>query len=343
MPAAGLRLHFNENTAGCSPAVVEALRGLTAEDIATYPDYQSVAARVARWLNVAPDSVVLTNGLDEGLQVVAQFGAWHADAAPRSGGVQFIQVDPAFEMFEVFAGIVRAEVVRIAPADDFAFPQQQVLDAIGPDTRVIYLIDPNNPTGLPLPPGAAETIAVAAPQAIVLVDEAYADFSGRTLIGPALDRCPNIVVGRTFAKGHGLAGLRIGALVGQAATISRLRPILPPFNVNVGAVRALEAALGDEAYLRWSVEQASESRRRVAAFCDRLQLPYWPGVGNFLLVRVGPRAAEITAALAARSIFVRDKSSAPGCAGCLRLTAGFVPHTDIMLSALEELLATRPN
>ena len=175
-----------------------------------------ITERVARWLKVAPASVVLTNGLDEGLQVVTQFGAWHADTGARPERVQFIQVDPAFEMFEVFAGIVRADVVRMAPEPDFAFPLQRILDALRPETRVVYLIDPNNPTGLPLPAGAAETIAAAAPQAIVLVDEAYADFSGRTLIGPALDRHPNLVVGRTFAKGHGLAGLRIGALVGAA-------------------------------------------------------------------------------------------------------------------------------
>lgn len=336
MTAPRLRLHFNENTAGCSPAVLEALRTLTPQDIATYPDYDAITERVARWLGVDARSVLLTNGLDEGLYAVAQDGV--RDATP-----QFIQTDPAFEMFEEFTRIVGAELVRIDPETDFAFPQGRLLDAITPFTRVIYLVDPNNPTGLPLPDGAAEAIAAAAPQATVFVDEAYADFSGRTLIGPALDRVPNLVVGRTFAKGHGLAGLRVGALVAHPATIARLRDVIPPFNVNVAAVRALAAALDDDGYLRWYVAQASESRRAIAAFCDAHGLTHWPSAGNFVLVRVGSRASDITRALAARGIDVRDKSAAPGCAGCLRLTAGVVVHTERLLTALEDILAPRTN
>ena len=94
----------------------------------------------------------------------------------------------------------------------FAFPIARVVDAVTPATRVIYLVDPNNPTGLPLPDGAAEAVAGAASRALVFVDEAYADFSGRTLVGTALERHANLIVGRTFAKGHGLAGLRVVAV-----------------------------------------------------------------------------------------------------------------------------------
>lgn len=335
--AGALRLHLNENTAGCSPAVIEALRALTPEDVATYPDYDALTAKLARWLGVPPASVLLTNGLDEGLYAVAQYGG--ADA-PRA---QFLQVDPAFEMFEEFTRIVGADLVRVPPAPDFAFPVEQVVAAIGPATRVVYLVDPNNPTGMPLPEGAVDAIAAAAPHAIVLVDEAYADFSGRTSIGASLDRHANVVVGRTFAKGHGLAGLRIGALVAQPATAARLRTVLPPFNVNIAAVAALSAALDDDAYLRWTVAQAAESRGIVEAFCRRHGLTCWPSAANFVLVRVGPSAGAIAAALASRGILIRDKSAAPGCGGCLRLTAGVVAHTEATLTALEETLATRPN
>jgi histidinol-phosphate aminotransferase len=331
-----LRLHFNENTAGCSPAVLDALRTLTPQDVATYPDYDAITARVARWLGVDARCVLLTNGLDEGLYAVAQDGA-------RAAAPQFIQTDPAFEMFEEFTRIVGADLVRIGPDADFAFPRQRVLEAVTPDTRVIYLVDPNNPTGLPLPEGTAESLAAAAPQATVFVDEAYADFSGRTLIGSALDRFPNLVVGRTFAKGHGLAGLRVGALVAQPATVARLQRVMPPFNVNVAAVRALEAALDDDGYLRWYVAQAAESRRAIAAFCDLHGLTHWPSAGNFVLVRVGSRASDVTRELAARGIDVRDKSAAPGCAGCLRLTAGVVAHTERLITALEDILAPRTN
>lgn len=337
-----LRLHFNENTAGCSPAVIDALRTLTPRDVATYPEYEDITATVAAWLGTDPRGVLLTNGLDEGLYAVAQDGARRGDtnagARPR-----FIQTDPAFEMFEEFARIVGAELVCVAPGPDFRFPLERVLDALTPATRVVYLVDPNNPTGQLLPDDAARTIAAGAPQALVLVDEAYADFSGRTLIGGTFERHPNLVVGRTFAKGHGLAGLRVGALVGHPATIDRLRRVVPPFNVNIAAVRALGAALADDRYLRWSVAEAAQSRSRIEAFCLRHRLTYWPSAGNFVLVRFGPEAQAITDELARRGIDVRDKSSAPGCAGCLRLTAGVAAHTDQLISALEDILASRTN
>lgn len=331
-----LRLHFNEHTGGCSPRVVAALQRLTAADVATYPDYETITAKVGAWLGVTSNRVVLTNGLDEGLYAVAQDGACDA-------GAEFIQTEPTFEMFEEFTRVVGARLVRVGPAPDFVFPIDAVRKAITASTRVIYLVDPNNPTGQLLPGDAAEVLAALAPQAVVFVDEAYADFSGRTLIGPALDRHANLVVGRTFAKGHGLAGLRIGALVAQPSTIARLRRAIPPFNVNVAAITALDAALDDDEYLRSYVAEAARSRRAIEAFCDQRGLTYWPSAGNFVLVRVGLTAADVTRELAARGIDVRDKSAAPGCGGCLRLTAGLETHTRQLLSAMEDILAARTN
>jgi histidinol-phosphate aminotransferase len=342
-PAGSLRLHYNENTAGCSPAVLDALRAITREELATYPDYTAITARTARWLGVDADWVQLTNGLDEGLEAVTKFGAWHADAGHAARRHQFIVPEPAFEMFDAFAQVARAELVRVAPEPGFRFPLTALLEAVTPSTRVIYLIDPNNPTGLPLPPGVAETIAAAVPQALVFVDEAYADFHGQSLVGPALDRHRNLVVGRTFAKGHGLAGLRIGALVAHPDTIERLGQMVPPFNVNICAVRALQAALDDQAYLDWTVAQARASKALVYEACAKWGLTYWPSEANFVLVKLGDRAGTVADGLRSRGIIVRDKSAAPGCAGCLRITSGIVEHTARTLAALEEILASRPN
>jgi histidinol-phosphate aminotransferase len=346
-PAGALRLHYNENTAGCSPAVLEALSRLSANEISTYPDYSEITARVAAWLGVEASRVTLTNGLDDGLHLVAQYGAWHADERDRLAGSgfrpEFVVAEPAFEMFEEFSNVVRAQVVHVPPGPGFAFPLDAILSAITPATCVVYLIDPNNPTGLPLPDGAAEAIATAAPGAIVLVDEAYADYSGRTLIGAAFDRHPNLVVGRTFAKGHGLAGLRVGALVAHEQTLERLKQLQPPFTINIAAVRALEAALEDREFLARSVSDAAASRELAFDFCRRHGIDVWPSVGNFVLMRIGDRVADVARALAARGILARDKSAAPGCLGCLRVTTGVVAHTERFLSALEEILASRPN
>jgi histidinol-phosphate aminotransferase len=336
-----LRLHYNENTAGCSPAVLDALGAIRREDLAVYPEYDGITARVARWLGVEPAWVQLTNGLDEGLQAVAQFGAWHADAGHAGRRPQFILPEPSFEMFEVFAGLVRAELTRVAPEPDFQFPLTSVIEAVTPSTRVIYLVTPNNPTGLALPAGTAESLAAAVPQALVFVDEAYIDFGGGSLVGPALERQRNLVIGRTFAKGHGLAGLRAGAIVAHPETMARLRPMLPPFNVNICTVRALEAALDDQGYLDWYVAQTAASKAMVYDACARLRLTYWPSDANFVLVRLGGAAAAVADGLRDRGIIVRDKSAAPGCGGCLRLTAGVLAHTRRTLQALEETLASR--
>lgn len=332
-----LRLHLNENTAGCSPAVLEAIRSLTREDTAFYPDYAPVTRTTARWLGVPEDGVLLTNGLDEGLHLVAQAAALRLTT--RGGHVLF--PEPAFEMYAACAEAFGLGVVRVQPGPDLEYPLEGLLGAISADTRVIYLTDPNNPTGLPIPPGAIERIATAATDALVLVDEAYADFSARTAVGPMLDRHRNLLVGRTFAKSFGLAALRAGALVAHPDTLAPIRRIQPPFSLNVCAVRALEAALDDRPYLEWYVAQSVESRRLICDFARRLGFTCWPSEANFVLVRVGPDAPDLVRAMGERDILIRDRSGAPGCAGCVRITAGVVDHTRRCLDVLEEILANR--
>lgn len=336
---AALRLHYNENTAGCSPAVLAALHAMTRADVGRYPDISDVTHQVERLFDVGTGGALVTNGLDEGLQVVAQCGASHY--GQRVERPEFIVVEPAFEVYEACAIGVGASLVRIAPQPDFRFPLRELLDAITSSTRVIYLTDPNNPTGLGIPSGAVETIAAAAPQALLLVDEAYADFSGRTLIGPLLDRYRNLVIGRTFAKAQGLAALRIGALIAHPETLDRFRRIQLPFSVNICAITALSAALDDRAYVNWYLAETNVSKTLAYEFCRAHGLTFWPSEANFVLIRVGREATAITAALAARQVLVRDKDTAPGCAGCIRLTTGVVEHTRRALTALEDILASR--
>ncbi len=329
-----LRLHLNENTAGCSPAVLAAIHSLTREDTAIYPDYVPVTRATARWLGVPEDRVLLTNGLDEGLHLVAQ-------AAALRGRGHVLFPEPAFEMYAACAEAFGLGVVRVPPGPDLEYPLEELLAAISAETRVIYLTDPNNPTGLPVPPDAIERIATAAPDALLLVDEAYADFSARTAVGPMLDRHRNLLVGRTFAKSFGLAALRAGALIAHPDTLAPIRRIQPPFSFNICAVRALEAALGDRPYLEWYVAQSAESRRLIYDFADRRGFTRWPSEANFVLVRVGPDAPDLVRAMGERDILIRDRSGAPGCAGCVRITAGVVEHTRRCLDVLEELLANR--
>jgi histidinol-phosphate aminotransferase len=202
----------------------------------------------------------------------------------------------------------------------------------------VFLTNPNNPTGLTMPPAAIRTIAGRVPAgAVVFVDEAYAEFSGETFI-PELPAFPNVVVGRTFSKAFGLAGIRIGAIIGDPATLEPIRVALPVYSVNIAAVAAVRAALGDLSFVQDYLRQVKESKALVYDACDRLGVVYWKSAANFVLVRVGEHVDSVMQEAAARGIYLRDRSTEPGCNGCLRITAGVVEHTARVITVMEEVL-----
>jgi len=334
-PGDGLRLHLNENTAGCSPRVLDALRRLAATDISFYPDYAAAGRATADHLGVPESRLLLLNGLDEGLHLASFAMLRDVEGAPAEAVI----VEPAFDMYAACATAAGGRVVTVAPRADFSFPADETLAALTGRTRLVFLTNPNNPTGQPIAREDIGRIADAAPRALVLVDEAYAEFSGETMIeGGGLDRHPNVVVGRTFAKAHGLAALRAGALVGREATLEPIRRLAPPYNLNVCAATALVAALADDERLRWYGDQVLRSKALLYAACDRLGLAYWPSAANFVLVRAGDRAGALVEGLARRHIFIRDRTAEPGCAGCVRITTGVVEHTEACIAAMEAVL-----
>jgi len=335
-PGDGLRLHLNENTGGCSPAALAALRALDEIDAAVYPDYTAVNTEVAAFFGVPADWLLLTNGLDEGLQLVA----WAAlGGRDRRDPAEAVIVEPAFDMYAACAGAAGGRVVAVGPRADFAFPIDAVLAAITPATRLVFLTSPNNPTGQIIPRAAIHQVAAAAPHTVVLVDEAYEEFAGDSLIEAGTVNAPaSVIVGRTFAKAHGLAALRVGALVARPDTLEPVRRLALPYRLNVAAVAALRAALRDRAHVGRYVRETAESKRLLYAACERLGLEYWPSAANFVLVRVGPRLQDLVSGLSRRRIFIRDRSGEPGCAGCVRITTGLVEHTRACVSAMEEIL-----
>jgi histidinol-phosphate aminotransferase len=335
-PASGLRLHLNENTAGCSPAVVEVLGRLTRQDLAAYPDYDAAIAACAGRLGVGGDSLVLTNGLDEGILVAAMVAL---RGGSMDGPPEAIVVVPAFDMYAACSDAAGGRVIDVPLGARFEFPLDNILAAINERTRLVWLTNPNNPTGQSIARDAIVRIATSATNALVFVDEAYVDFGGATLIGdPVLRQLPHVVVGRTFAKAYGLAGLRAGAVVGDADTIGSLRRVVPPYSINTCAAAALPAAFGDTAYYDWYLGQVAQSKAMLYDRLERLGVAHWKSDANFVLARFTGRGARVAAALAARGVHVRDRSRDPGCADCLRMTAGVVDHTRELLAALEEVL-----
>jgi histidinol-phosphate aminotransferase len=332
----GLRLHQNENTGGCSPRVLDALARLTRQSLAYYPPYAEATEACARHLAVAADRVMLVNGLDEGIMSAAI-----AYLRPHAGsGIvpEAVVPEPAFEIFRFDTAVAGGRLVQVMPTPDFSFALDDVLAAITPATRVVFLTNPNNPTGVSAPSEAIRAVARAVPpQAIVFVDEAYADFAGRSFI-PELSAFSNVIVGRTFSKAYGLAAIRIGALVGAPAVLDPVRHATPVYSVNIAAVVALQAALSDQDYVNDYLQQVKASKALLYAACHRMQLKYWPSDANFVLVRIGSRIDEVIAGAKARGVYLRNRSTEPGCEGCLRIAAGIVEHTKRGIAAIEEVL-----
>src|SRR5918994_1411676 len=186
-PGAGLRLHLNENTGGCSPRVLDAIRRLHTTDVSTYPSYPALVRACATHFGVDPDWVLLTNGLDEGILMAA---VGHIARAQRYDAETIVPL-PAFDPYPNSTAAVGATAIRVPPGPGFAFPTQKVIDAVTPRTRIIFLNTPNNPTGQLIAIEDLARISRAAPDAVVLVDEAYIEFGGASFL-PSLPHFPNV-------------------------------------------------------------------------------------------------------------------------------------------------------
>lgn len=324
----GLRLDFNENTAGCSPRVLERLRQLDPEELASYPEREPVEAKVAATLGVAGPELLLTNGVDEAIHLLCETYLEPGDEA--------LFVVPTYSMYRIYMMAAGARVISVPAGEDFVFPADDLCARISPRTRLIAIANPNNPTGSVAPPEELRRIARSAPDAAVLVDEAYFEFYGQSMLA-AREEFRNLFVARTFSKAYGLAGLRIGVLIGDADQMRAVRRVSSPYNLNAVALACLPEALGDQAYIQQYVNEVRESRARLERVFEANRIQFWPSEANFVLARVGASSSFVER-MRWRGILVRDRSSDHGCEGCVRITLGPRAHADRLLAALQETL-----
>jgi len=326
----GLRLDFNENTVGCSPRVLARLREITAEEIARYPEREPIEALVAHHFGIKPDELLLTNGVDEAIHLLCETFLQPGDEA--------LVVVPTFAMYEMSAAATGARVITVPAHAAFQFPAPDLLSQVTPRTRLIAIANPNNPTGTVAEPEIVLEISRRVPQAAILIDEAYFEFYGKTLLGEWRS-LPNLFVARTFSKAYGLAGLRVGVLSGNAQHIQVVSKVSSPYNVNGVALACLPTALADHDYVRQYVDQVRQGRDELQRELDHLGIRYWPSQANFVLASFGPSKTAFVQSMRARGILVRDRSSDYGCEGCVRITLGTAEHTSRLLRALREALA----
>ena len=342
----GLRLHLNENTGGCSPKVVEAVRSFNAERLALYPDFREAIVETAAYLGVDPGRIVLTNGLDEGILLasIAYLGnrtptalvELGAPLTAPSGAAEIVVALPAFDPYLHAAKAMGARIVAVPAGPDYAFPVEGVLRALTPSTRIVYVNNPNNPSGRPIAKDDIHRVAREAGQALVFVDEAYHDFLGENFLAEAADY-PNVLVGRTFSKAYGLAGMRVGVLIASKEILKPIRKAMPLFNLNVVAVAALRAALKDPDFRAWYIAQANESKQLLYDACERAGLRYWKSSTNFVLIDGGSRARALIDGMIANGVLVRDRTKDPSCPNCFRVTTGVVEHSRKAAATLEAL------
>jgi histidinol-phosphate aminotransferase len=331
-PTAGradkLRLDFNENTVGCSPRVVDFLRNrLDPAALAVYPEYGEAREAVARFFGIPPDHFVFTNGTDEAIQV---FLNTYVD-----DGQEVLLLRPAYAMYRFYAELAGAKIREIEyqpPLMDF--PLQEVLDAITPETRAILVANPNNPTGTGVSLLGIERILKRARKAVVFVDEAYFEFSGVTAL-PHVGTIPNLFVSRTFSKVYGLAAMRLGCLFSHPGNVAYLHKAQSPYSVNALAVLAAQAAVQDTAYIENYVAEVLAARELLVVGLERLEIPFVPSSGNFILANFGRRAVQVRDYLRTRGILVRDRSYE--IPGHVRLTVGTREQTRRMLAAVQEV------
>jgi len=321
-----VRLDFNENTAGCSQAVRRAIARISAKHLAMYPDYRPPTRRLARYFGVRPEELLLANGADDALR--AFFDAFVEQ------GSRILICEPTFPMYRYYAEIFGARLGVLRYTADMKFPLHDVIAALRKRPRVLFIANPNNPTGTLLQRESIQKILQAATRTAVVIDEAYAEFSRVTLV-PWIRRYPQLFVVRTFSKVAGLAALRLGAILARKDSLDFLRRAMPPFPVNVAALVAAEAALRDSRTMRRYVKEINRLREWFDAELRRLGVKTYPSAGNFLLADFGPNGPALFKRIERQGILLRERSReiAPGF---VRVTIGTAMEMRTLLKAIHK-------
>ena len=319
-----VRLDFNENTAGCSPVVRRALAKLTPKQIAMYPEYKAPTKRLARYFRVRPEELLLTNGGDDALRVF-----FDTFVEPDAS---IVICEPTFPMYRYYAEIAGAKIHALRYGSEMQFPLEEALATLGNKPRLLFIANPNNPTGTLIREKELRRILQAAAHTVVVMDEAYAEFSDFTAV-PWIRKYPQLFVARTFSKVAGLAALRLGAVIGCDKSLALVRRAMPPFPVNLAALVAAEAAANDGATMRCYVSEVRRLRKWLSVELQKMGVETFPSAGNFLLANFGATGPTLFRQLEKRGILLRDRGKDMG-PGFVRITIGTAAEMQMLLKAI---------
>ena len=320
-----IRLDFNENTTGCSEAALEALRKLSGKELAMYPEYEAPTKIFARYFGAKPEELLLTNGGDDALRVF-----FDTFVEPQS---HILICEPTFPMYRYYAEIAGARVEALSYSKEMEFPSAEVEKALRKRPRVFFLANPNNPTGTLVGKAAIEKILKAAPHTAVVLDEAYADFSGVTGV-PWIRRHANLFIAKTFSKAAGLAGLRLGAVIARRDSLALVRRALPPFPVNAAALAAGAAAVRERRTIERYIRETKRMREWFTGELKQREVRVFPSAGNFLLADFGDAGPAFFRRLTRNGILIRERSKDLG-PGFARITIGTEAELRRFLATLD--------
>lgn len=338
-----VKLASNENPLGPSPRVKSVLADAVQGNLALYPDGSGYALKraLAAYHDIGADGITLGNGSNDLLEFLSRIFLGPGRAALFS--------DHAFAVYALATQAQDADAVIVAslPADDPQAPYGHDLAGFAkalterPDISLVFIANPNNPTGTWLAADAVEAfLAQVPPHVVVAYDEAYFDYMAPERRGDAtrwLQRFPNVVICRTFSKAYGLAGLRAGYALSSPHIADLLNRVRQPFNLNSLALLAAEHALADQDHVRESVALNTRERQRLTDACAQLGLKVLPSEANFISIDFARDAAPIHQGLLERGVIVRPMASY-NMPSFLRVSVGTERENDRFLSALEELL-----
>jgi histidinol-phosphate aminotransferase len=328
-----LRLDMNENTTGALPHVVRKLRrAISGKGLGTYPEYETARAELAGYFKVSPHELLLTNGVDDAIKLLC-------DTFVDPGDKLLI---PAltFPMYQFFHSVAGGTAVAVQYDSKLRLPLDTVLAALRRrgkrGIRWLAVANPNNPTGTLIPKPDLKAILEAAPGTLVLVDEAYFDYSGATVL-PWIRRYSNLVVTRTFSKVHGLAGLRFGLIFASRELTGWMRRAQPVFPVNSLALAAALEAIRHPEAVRRHAQNVRQNRESLCRCLDSLGVPYAASAANFVFACFGKRAPEIARQLAEQGILIRHWSGDSGLEPYFRIAIGTTSETRRLIRALHGL------
>ncbi|TGE18091.1 histidinol-phosphate transaminase [Hymenobacter elongatus] len=297
-----------------------------------YPDPQqrAVKAELATLKGLDPAQIFLGNGSDEAIDLLVRLTC-------TPGQDSILILPPTYGMYEVAANLNDVRLERIPLTADFQLSAEAVAQIVASAAKLVFLCSPNNPTGNLLHAQALEQV-LRGFRGLVVVDEAYADFAAAPSWTTRLAEFPNLVVLQTFSKAWGLAGLRLGMAFASPAVISFLNKIKPPYNVSEATQRHALAALHDAPHFEQMRQQLLAGRIWLQAHLPAVRIVehIFPSDANFLLVRFRSDATAVYAYLLSQGIVVRNRTTQPGCAGCLRLTVGTAAENEQLVAALRE-------